>query len=266
MTDFNAFCTTAQSIARESGAILLHYLDGPIIETTKSTPIDMVTQADKEAEKLIVKRLTAAYPDHHIVAEEGGSLGAPAETAPYRWYVDPLDGTTNFANRIPMFCTSLGLTDIHMNPLLGVIYDPVRDEMFTAIKDQGAFLNGKQIQVTNDTDLETCVLASDFPYDRVSGFNNNLPQWERVLMRSRSLRSFGSAALDLCFVAAGRLDGYWEQTLSAWDCVAGGLCVLEAGGCITDYDGETPETMYSTGQIVATNGKIHNQLLQLLGD
>lgn len=255
---------TAVQIARDAAAILLHYFEGPLNETTKKSPYDIVTEADQEAEKLISAALQTHFPDHHIVGEEGGGMGRAIEDAEYRWYVDPLDGTTNFANRIPMFCVSIALTDRAMQPLVGVVYNPVHQELFVAVRGQGATLNGKPIHVTKATELSQCVLASGFPYDKYTSEENNLKEWGRFLVCTRGLRRMGAAALDLAFVAAGRFDGYWEQKLNPWDCLAGMLCVTEAGGTVTDYTGGTPETMASAGKLVASNTHIHQQMLDVL--
>lgn len=255
---------TAVNIARDAADVLLRYFEGPLNHTVKKSPVDIVTEADQEAEKLISIALQTHFPDHHIVGEEGGGMGRAIEEADYRWYVDPLDGTTNFANRIPMFCVSIALTDRAMQPLVGVILNPVHQELFVAVRGQGVTLNDRPIRVSKAAELLQCVLASGFPYDKYTSEENNLKEWGRFLLRTRGLRRMGAAALDLAYVAAGRFDGYWEQKLNPWDCLAGILCVTEAGGIVTDYTGGTPETLASAGKLVASNGHIHQQMLDVL--
>ncbi|MBC7870745.1 MAG: inositol monophosphatase, partial [Chitinophagaceae bacterium] len=207
--------------------------------------------------------IKARFPDHHIIGEEGGAMGAPADDSAYTWYIDPLDGTTNFANRIPIFATSIALTDRDMNPIVGVVYNPISGEMFSAAKGFGTTLNDKPIHVSRAETLEQSVLCSGFPYDQATNPDNNLDEWGRFAVRTRGLRRLGSAALDLCFVAAGRLDGYWEQQLNPWDYLAGQLCVMEAGGIVTDYLNR-PLSAANKGRILANNGHIHQQMLDVL--
>ncbi len=174
----------------------------------KSSRIDIVTAADTEAEAAIVAALLARFPGHHIVGEEGGGQGAPVATAPYQWFVDPIDGTVNFAAKLPHFCTSIALATPDREPLLGVIYDPTRRELFTAVKGQGARLNGQPLRVTQTAELIDAVITSGFPYDKHTNPDNNLKEWTAFLRLIRGERRLGSAALDLSYVAAGRLDGY----------------------------------------------------------
>jgi myo-inositol-1(or 4)-monophosphatase len=257
---------TAQDIAREAGDVIMSYFERPLNQSTKGTDVDIVTEADKQSEQVIAMALRGQYPDHHIVGEEGGGMGAAVETAAYRWYVDPLDGTTNFANRIPMFAVSMALTDAEMNPILGVVYNPVSQEMFSAARGKGAMLNGRRLTVSTEGTMQRCVLASGFPYDKYTSPENNLREWSAFLVRTRGLRRMGAAALDLCFVAAGRFDGYWEQKLNPWDALAGALCVLEAGGTVSGYRGETDAGIYGAGRLVASNGHIHQQMLDTLAE
>lgn len=264
MLDLTAVQQTAEQIARRAGAVLLDYFDKPHNAKIKGGLYDVVTDADHASERLIVQELAARYPDVHIVGEEGGGMGAAIHSAEYRWYIDPLDGTVNYANRIPMFCVSMALTTADMRPLVGVVYDPTRDEMFSTVQGQGATSNGVVGRVSEKDQLQTCVLASGFPYDKYTNPDNNLEQWGQFLVRSRGMRRMGSAALDLCYVAVGRFDGYWESKLNPWDCLAGMLCVTEAGGTVTDYHGGTGDSLYSGGRIVASNGRIHAQMLDVL--
>ncbi|MEQ8673971.1 MAG: inositol monophosphatase family protein [Aggregatilineales bacterium] len=255
----------ARHIAYSAGGILRAYYEGSVSLTTKSSSVDIVTEADKDAEIYITGRLLNAFPEMHIVGEEGGGSGADIATAEYRWYVDPVDGTTNFANKLPVFAISLALTDAKMNPLVGVVYNPITNEMFTAYKGGGAMLNGRTLTVSDATTLNQCVLASGFPYDKATNPNNNLDHWGAFLVRTRGMRRWGAAALDLCYVAAGRFDGYWEGYLNPWDLLGGVLLIQEAGGIVSDYTGETdPETIYSRGYIVAANPTIHPLMLDVL--
>ncbi|MCB9451292.1 MAG: inositol monophosphatase [Anaerolineaceae bacterium] len=255
---------TTEAIARQAGAILLHYFDQPHQENTKMTNIDMVTEADTAAEAVIVAALREAFPDHHIVGEEGGGMGAPAETADYFWYVDPLDGTTNYANNLPIFSVSMALAGRDAHPLVGVVYNPVADEMFSAVRGGGATLNGRPLQVSTKPTLQASLLGSGFPYDKATDPDNNLNRWGAFLVRSRGLRRLGSAALDMCYVASGRFDGYWEGKMNRWDFLAGMLCVLEAGGRVTDYSGGEGDTLMSGKQVLASNGLIHDQMLAVI--
>lgn len=252
------------AIARGAGEIIMRHFAAPIPTTLKSTRIDIVTAADTEAEAYIVRELLARYPDHHIVGEEGGGQGAPAASAPYHWFVDPIDGTVNFASKLPHFCTSIALATPDRDPLLGVIYDPTRRELFTAVRGEGAQLNERPIRVTETGGLIDAVITSGFPYDKHTNPDNNLKEWAAFLTRIRGERRLGSAALDLCYVAAGRLDGYWEKDLKPWDAMAGMLIAREAGGVVTDYKGDSYPQRLDRGRYVASNGKIHPAMLQVL--
>lgn len=252
------------AIAHGAGEIILRHFAAPIPTTLKSSRIDIVTAADTETEAYIVKELLARFPDHHIVGEEGGGQGAPAASAPYHWFVDPIDGTVNFASKLPHFCTSIALAAPNRQPLLGVIYDPTRREWFTAIRGAGAFLNGQPIGVTQTAELIDAVVTSGFPYDKHTNPDNNLKEWAAFLKLIRGERRLGSAALDLCYVAAGRMDGYWEKDLKPWDAMAGMLIVREAGGTVTDYQGGLDPQHLDRGRYVASNGKIHPAMLAVL--
>jgi myo-inositol-1(or 4)-monophosphatase len=253
--------TVAENIARDAGKVLMNFFEQPHQEQSKSNFADIVTEGDKASEAVIVKALTEAFPDHHIVGEEGGGMGAPAETATYFWYVDPLDGTTNFANNIPLFAVSMALADRERRPLVGVVYDPNADEMFSAVTGKGATLNGKPLRVSDAPNLSRAVLATGFPYD-VTISDNNLREWAAFSLVTRSMRCYGSAALHLCWTAAGRFDGYWEQYINLWDYLAGALCVLEAGGTVTDYEGK--EAYYKDKKVIASNGRIHSEMLGVI--
>jgi len=251
-------------IAQQAGAIIMRHYAAPITALAKSNRIDLVTAADKEAEIYIVAALKALCPTHHIVGEEGGGQGVALADAEYLWFVDPVDGTTNFASKLPQFCTSIALTDKTRQPLLAVIYDPVKRELFTAIKGGGTWMNGRPVRVTETTELLDSVMASGFPTDRVTNPDNNLREWAAIVPLLRGERRLGSAALDLAYVAAGRLDGFWEAGLNPWDVAAGVLLVEEAGGCVTDYEGQPMPQRQDKSRYVATNGKIHAAFLEAL--
>lgn len=253
------------AIVRDAGDIILRHFAAPIpISDRKSTRSDIVTAADTEAEAFIVRELLARFPDHHIVGEEGGGQGAPAAAAPYHWFVDPIDGTVNFAAKLPHFCTSIALATPDRQPLLGVVYDPTRRELFTAVAGRGAQLNGQPVRVTQTATLNDAVVSTGFPYDKHTNPDNNLREWAAFLQHIRGERRLGSAALDLCYVAAGRLDGYWEKDLKPWDAMAGMLIAREAGGTVTDYAGGADPQRLDRGRYVASNGRIHDAMLAVL--
>lgn len=252
------------AIARGAGEIILRHFAAPIPTTLKSSRIDVVTAADTEAEDYIVKELLARFPGHHIVGEEGGGRGAPVAAAPFLWFVDPIDGTVNFAGKLPHFCTSIALATPEREPLLGVVFDPTRRELFTAVRGAGAQLNGQPVRVTATGALIDAVMSSGFPYDKHTNPDNNLREWAAFVTRIRGERRLGSAALDLCYVASGRLDGFWEKDLKPWDAMAGMLVVREAGGMVTDYRGGAHPQHSDRGSYVASNGELHPAMLAVL--
>jgi myo-inositol-1(or 4)-monophosphatase len=227
-----------------------------------------VTEADGKSEEFIVGALSAAFPDHHIIGEEGGGYGPALEDTPHHWYVDPLDATTNFAHRLPHFAVSLALSDPDLHPLLGVVYDPMRDECFKGIRGQGAMLNGRPLQVSKVSDLAQALVVTGFPYDRWTAEDNNTRRFADFVVRTQGVRRIGSAALDLCYVAAGRCDVYWEKGPKPWDVQAGILLVEEAGGTVTDFAGKQTREAYSGTPILATNTLLHEQAVAvtLYGD
>jgi myo-inositol-1(or 4)-monophosphatase len=252
------------AIARSAGEIILRHFAAPIPTSVKGTRSDIVTAADTEAEAFIVRELVRLFPRHHVVGEEGGGQGASKETAPYHWFVDPIDGTVNFAAKLPHFCTSIALATPDRQPLLGVIYDPTRGELFTALQGHGAKLNGEAIHVTRTSELNDAVCSTGFPYDKHTNPDNNLKEWAAFLKHIRGERRLGSAALDLCYVAAGRLDGYWEKDLKPWDIMAGLLIAREAGGTVTDYNGDLNPQRLDRARVVGSNGRIHGAMLTVL--
>lgn len=256
--------TDVSRIAREAGKIIMRHYAKPTPTSLKTSRIDVVTEADKEAEAYIVKELLRLHPDHHVVGEEGGGQGAPAALAPYHWFVDPLDGTVNFAGKLPHFCTSIALATPGREPLLGVVYDPNRDELFTAVRGEGARLNGAPVRVSAVAELIDAVISSGFPYDKHQNPDNNLKEWAAFLVKIRGERRLGSAALDLCYVGAGRLDGYWEKDLKPYDVMAGLLFVREGGGLVTDYAGTQRPQKEDRGRYVAANPSLHARMLEVL--
>ena len=245
----------AVELARETGALLRERFAGPRDIDHKGT-IDLVTDADRAAEAMIATAINQRFPDHRLLAEEG-STGAVEGESPYRWVVDPLDGTTNFAHRYPHFAVCVGL-EREGTLLVGAVYDPMRDEMFEAAKGQGARLNGEPIHVTGRAELITTLLASGFPYDlNARDLSNRL--WERFNNQCQGVRRDGAAALNIVYVAAGRLDGYWERPVQPWDKTAACLVALEAGARVTGLTGE-PFEVDDIGVTVA-NPALHPVLI-----
>ena len=250
-----------KEIALDAGILVMNYFEKPVAMNAKANARDIVTEADKASEKLIVERLTALYPEHHIVGEEGGGQGKPMDEAEYYWYVDPIDGTTNFAGSIPYFSVSIAMTDKDFNPLLGVVLDPTRPELFAAIKGEGAWRNDQPIRVSSADKLVDSIVVSGFPTgDRLM----NVPHWQNFLPHVRGARRLGSAALDLCYVACGRAEGFWENAINRWDVMAGVLMVQEAGGTLSDFDGNPDPQRIDSGQYLASNGLIHDTMLRVL--
>ena len=223
----------------------------------KSGRTDLVTDVDKKCEGIIVEIIKKEFPSHSILAEEGGEYGQKAE---YQWIIDPLDGTTNYAHTFPVFCFSIALM-IKEEVKLGVVYDPTRDELFTAEGGKGTFLNKKRIKVSNTKELGYSLLATGFAYN-IEGKLQNLDYFTKMIKSAQAVRRLGSAALDLCYVACGRLDGFWELGLKPWDTAAGQILVKEAGGKLTTIDGEA-FNIYSKN-VVATNECIHKEMLSTL--
>lgn len=254
-------------IALEAGTLVRGYFERGVATEYKGD-VDLVTEADRASEKLIVERLSAVFPAHGIFGEEGSRRRLDAE---YRWYVDPLDGTTNFAHGFPVFCVSMGLerrpvglaADADGELIAGVIYDPTRDELFLAQKGQGAWLNGRRIHVSRTATLAEALLATGFP-SRKRHANPNIHFYQEFTLRSHGVRRAGSAALDLAYTACGRLDGFWEFNLNPWDTAAGSLLVTEAGGSMTRFDG-TPFQLNSA-EILATNGLLREELIGFFAD
>jgi myo-inositol-1(or 4)-monophosphatase len=259
------FLEVAVEAAREAGVLLLAEFDRPQKIGYKGD-VDIVTEADRRSEQAIVARLRSHFPKHVIVGEEGGSQGSAAApgagSGEYLWYVDPLDGTTNFAHGFPVFAVSIGLLE-GGEPLAGVVYNPVMREQFTALRGEGAYLNQKRIHVSAVDGLGTSLLGTGFPSHKRAQNPNIRYYWEFTL-RSHGVRRAGSAALDLCSVACGRFEGFWEFGLKPWDTAAGILLVREAGGQATDFRGQP----YHPGgqELLASNGRIHAEMQQVAAD
>lgn len=251
-TDFE-FVPRMSEIAREAGALLMGYFRARVKIEYKGDA-DLVTEADRASEKLILQRLRAHWPSHDVIGEEGAKIETGSD---YRWYVDPLDGTTNFAHGYPVFCVSLGLA-FQGKRKAAVLYDPTRDEMFAAELGKGATLNGQTIAVSKTANLTQCLLGTGFPSHKRHK-NPNIHFYHQLTLRSHGVRRAGSAALDLASVACGRFDGFWEFNLNAWDTAAGILIVEEAGGKVTGFHGQSMGI--TDRDVMATNGLIHSDLL-----
>src|ERR1700724_3821842 len=252
MSSTNQFLEVATEAALDAGSILVEEFARPVKISYKGE-VDIVTQADRRAEQAIVTRLRTRFPKHAIVAEEGGGTESDS---PFRWHVDPLDGTTNFAHGYPCFCVSLGLEEAG-ELIVGVILQPISGELFTAVKGEGAYLNQKKIEVSRIEKLATSLLCTGFPSVKRTQ-NANIHYYWDFTLRSHGVRRDGSAALDLACVAAGRFDGFWEFGLPKWDTAAGVLLVEEAGGKVSDFSGQP----YGLGgpTVLATNGTIHEEM------
>ena len=255
----NEYLKVAIEAAREAGAVLRAEFYRPKQISYKGE-VDIVTESDRRSEALIVARLREHFPSHAIIAEEGG--GAAASGAKYCWHVDPLDGTTNFAHGYPCFCVSMGLAR-NNELVLGVIYSPVYDELFTAQRGEGAHFNGKRIRCSRIDSLKNSLLCTGFPNHKRHAHPNIYYYWDFTL-KSHGVRRDGSAALDLAYVAAGRFDGFWEFGLMPWDSAAGVVLVEEAGGTISDLEGR-PYTLGGKS-ILASNGLIHAEMKQVAAE
>ncbi len=219
---------------------------------------DLVTEVDRDSEKLIVEHLLARFPDHMILAEEGEY---PCTGSSLRWIIDPVDGTTNYAHGFPWFCASIALESAG-ELLVGVIYNPMHDELFTATKGGGAYLNGRRLHVSTRYPLRDTLLGTGFPYDCATDPANNFASFIAFQKAARGIRRAGAAALDLAYLAAGRLDGFWELKLKPWDVAAGVLMIREAGGTVSTFDGSAYDV--SNHRIVASNGLIHGEMVAML--
>lgn len=252
------YLSTAVDIAREAGALILQLSKRPH-EITYKRPSDIVTEVDRRSEALIVERLRTHFPRHAIVAEEGGGQKTDSE---YCWYVDPLDGTTNYAHGFPVYCVTLGLAR-RGEIIAGVVYDPTREELFTAERGAGAYLNNQRLHVSRHEKLSECLLGTGFP-PFANNHDLNVQFFFRFTQTSHGIRRAGSAALDLCSVASGRFDGFWELKLNPWDKAAGSLMVTEAGGKVSDLTGQPFDI--SKDEVLASNGFIHDPMIQVFSE
>lgn len=246
-----------KKVAISAGEILKRYF-GRTNRIHFKGVIDIVTDADLASEEFITKRIKKEFPSDSILCEEGSNFEHSGER---KWIVDPLDGTTNFAHNYPFFAVSIALEE-KGEIVMGVVYDPLRNELFSAIKGKGATLNGKRIAVSKISKLRYSLLSTGFPYDVATSPENNLNHWCNFIKRAQAIRRDGSAALNISYVACGRFDGFWEMKLKPWDVAAGAIIVREAGGRVTDFDGS--RFNHYTGRIVASNGKIHKAMLEVL--
>lgn len=254
------FRTVAIQAAQRAGDVLLEYArTGFRIEYKNA--VNLVTDADRQAEQVIIDTIRRSYPHHRILAEERGT--EPGQDASYQWVIDPLDGTTNFAHGFPFYCVSIGL-EYRGRMIVGIVLDPTRQELFVAVAGQGSLLNERSILVSKTASLGVALLVTGFAYDVRESTHNNLDYFSAFCLRARGVRRTGSAALDLCYVAAGRFDGFWEMKLHPWDMAAGALIVTEAGGRMSDFNGSS-FSIYGQ-DMVASNDLIHNEMLGILSE
>ena len=254
MLQFKSF---AVDLARKSGALLKEKFS----QTHKiqyKGDIDIVTEADKLSEDLIIETIKRNFPDHGILSEESPAITGAGKL---RWIIDPLDGTTNYSHGYPVFCVSVALEN-EGTIVLGVIYDPMREDMFVAIRGEGAYLNDKKLKVSSVNNLSRSLLATGFPYDIRDSKENNLDYFNAMAINVQAIRRAGAAALDLAYLAAGRFDGFWELKLKPWDTAAGCLMVEEAGGVISDIAGQ--KWHLQSPSLLASNGLIHRQMVKVL--
>jgi len=252
------FLATAIEAVIKAGDIQMSYIDSGFQVSHKGA-IDLVTEADVAVERMFREMIGVRFPDHTILAEEFGE-DAATRGASHCWVFDPIDGTSNYAHGLPIFCSSLAL-EIGGKGQLGAVYDPTRKELFVAERGGGAFLNGKPIHVSQAQGLVDSMLVTGFPYDVHTRIPEIVGLFGEFVGRARAVRRLGSAALDLCYVAAGRMDGFWEQDLKPWDIAAGTIIVEEAGGKVTDFIGEPFSSRRH--QLLATNGRIHDDMLRI---
>ena len=256
---------TAVEAVEKAGAIQMAHFGGPM-RIDKKGDIDLVTEVDVAVERMFRALAAERFPDHLVLGEELQQDDLVRHTAPgYCWVFDPIDGTTNFAHGLPIFCASLGL-ELDGEAIVAAVYDPTRRELFTAERGQGARLNGERIAVTQAASVLDSLLVTGFPYtvQQPEIGDELVALFGHFLGRSRAVRRLGSAALDLCYVAAGRLDGFYESTLKPWDSCAGALLVEEAGGVVTDWSGTRFQSRL--GQVLATNGRIHDEMRAMIAD
>ncbi len=254
-----SYIEVAVAAAREAGSLLKDFV-GKLrrVETKQGQSNNLVTEADRASEEAIVSIILRHFPDHAILGEEGGARNGRSEC---RWIIDPLDGTTNFTHGLPIYSVSIGVERLG-EIVAGVVYDPSRDELFSAERGAGAFLNGAPLQVTDADDLDRSLLVTGFPYNLRENPDRCQERFLAFLNRAQAVRRLGSAALDCAYVAAGRFDGFWEVNLHPWDKAAGALLIEEAGGVVTDFEGR-PHDLYKP-PFLGSNGRIHEQMIEVL--
>lgn len=255
MTD--VFKKTAIAAAKTTGLLLKKNIDKAHHIEFKGA-IDIVTEMDTKAENLIIKTINDKFPKHGILTEESDEQKSDSE---YRWIIDPLDGTTNYSHGFPVFCVSIAF-EKNGEIILGVVYNPMLNELFTAEKGKGAYLNNKKVKVSDIKELTKSLLATGFPYDVRTSEQNNIANFANFAVKAQAIRRAGSAALDMCYIACGRFDGFWELKLKPWDTAAAMLIINEAGGMVTDFKGK-PFSFYS-GETLASNGLIHAEMINIL--
>lgn len=255
--NYHPYLKTAVEAAKAAGAIQKKGF-GKNHSVRFKGEINLVTEIDKACEEKIVKIISKKFPRHDLLTEESGAFNRLSE---FKWIIDPLDGTTNYAHSYPCFCASIGL-EYQGQMLLGVVYEPMMDQLFVGVRGQGATLNRKKISVSKISSLNRALLSTGFAYNLRVEKNNNLDHFENFLMHAQAVRRDGAAAVDLCYVACGRFDGFWEIDLWPWDTSAAGLILEEAGGKVSLFDG-SPYTIYDK-EIVASNGMIHQEMVRIL--
>ncbi len=239
---------------------LKKYFDGTFEIKSKERLNDLVTEVDKKSETAIIDVIQDEYPDHFILSEEVGEISTDSN---YKWIIDPIDGTVNFAHGIPICCVSIGV-ELDGKLLMGAVFNPFMNELFFAEKGKGAFLNNKPLKISDNKSVKTACLVTGFPYRWVEVGKDPIKVFERFIRMGLPVRRLGSAAIDLCWVAAGRFDGFWEYNLNPWDIAAGYLIIEEAGGKVTNFNGD-PYSVYDK-QTLATNGKIHEEMLKVINE
>lgn len=244
--------------ANAGGAVIEHYFRGVFKIENKTTVNDLVTEVDKRAESVIIDTIKKKFPTHSVISEEVGEI---MQDSDYDWIIDPIDGTVNFAHGIPICCVSIGVRHKGVM-ILGAVYNPIMKELFFAERGKGAFLNDEPISVSKKSDFKKACLVTGFPYKWPKSYEHPIKVFERFIMEGLPVRRLGSAAIDLCWVACGRFDGFWEYNLNPWDIAAGYLIVEEAGGKITNFDGDPYNV--NDKETLATNGIIHDAMLKLI--
>lgn len=257
--DMDELLKTAIEASKRGGAVLKRFWsNGETLKVDEKGKNDYVTQVDREAEKEIVSFIHSRYPDHDVIAEE---FSRKKTGSRFVWLIDPLDGTTNFIHRFPIFCVSIALL-VDGQISVAAVYDPMSEDLFQAVKGNGAYLNERKISVSRPGSLGRCLLATGFPFKQQHRLPSYLVTFEGFVRTTSGIRRAGSAAIDLCYTAAGIFDGFWEQGLSPWDIAAGTLLVREAGGIVTDFYGE--EKFLESGDIVAASPAIHSEMMKII--